>query len=168
MTHSRVSPALRALVVLAGGALLGGGSSACSSSSPGGAGGAGCYPDNDGITDDAYTVELTVDDAGFSKTIIATQNDSQVTLTVKNAGTKPHGFEVACTDARASYPNLPAGCSSTVCFPPAATIAPLDPGASKTIVFDTPVPDGLIYPFKSSEPDDGEVPALNDGQWSLM
>ncbi len=49
-----------------------------------------------------------------------------------------------------------------------AKIAPIDPGKSKTIVFDTPTPDGLLYPFKSSEPGDGKVSELNDGQWSVM
>ena len=158
------------MLILAGGTLSAGASSACSSSSStGGAdGGAACYPDNDGINDDAYTVELTVDDTGFSKKIVNTQNDSQVTFTLKNAGTKPHGFEVGCTDARASYPDLPAGCSATVCFPADAKIAPIAPGKSETIVFDTPTPDDLIYPFKSSEPDDGKVAGLSDGQWSLM
>ena len=54
------------------------------------------------------------------------------------------------------------------CFPASATIAPLAPGASATITFDTPTPDGLIYPFTSNEPADSAVPGLNDGQWSLM
>jgi hypothetical protein len=35
-------------------------------------------------------------------------------------------------------------------------------------MFETPVPDGLIYPFDSNEPDDKGIPGLNDGQWSLM
>jgi hypothetical protein len=67
-----------------------------------------------------------------------------------------------------AYPNLPAGCPTTACFDPGASIAPLAPGASKTITFETPVPDGLIYPFTSNEPDDSAVIALGSGQWSLM
>jgi hypothetical protein len=39
---------------------------------------------------------------------------------------------------------------------------------SMTVMFDTPTPDGLFYPFKSSQPSDSAVPGLNNGQWSLM
>jgi hypothetical protein len=124
---------------------------------------AGCYPDNDGINNVVATIDLTVDDTGFSRSPISTQNDSPVTLTLTNKGTKPHGFEVGCTTTTA-----PAGCATRVCFPDDSTIAPLAPGESKTITFETPTPDGIIYPFKSSEPADSDVKALNDGQWSLM
>ncbi len=40
-----------------------------------------------------------------------------------------------------------------------------------TITFFTPTPDGLLYPFKSSEPGDSSVPGLNGSlgsAWSLM
>ncbi|HTQ02278.1 MAG TPA: hypothetical protein VMI54_00425 [Polyangiaceae bacterium] len=141
----------------------------CSSKKPGDDDDDSCYPDNDGVTDDRpYTFDLTVDDAGFSKSLLNTQNSSPVTLTLQNNGTVPHGFEVDCVDVTSAYPDLPAGCSSMGCFPPESMIAPLDPGASATIMFVTPVPDNLIYPFKSSSPDDASVPGLNDGQWSLM
>jgi hypothetical protein len=124
---------------------------------------AGCYPDNDGINNVVATIDLTVDDTGFSKTVVSTQNDSPVTLTLTNKGTKPHGFELGCQTTTA-----PAGCATRACFPDDSTIAPLAPGASKTITFQTPTPDGIIYPFRSSEPADSNVKALNDGQWSLM
>lgn len=137
---------------------------ACTSSTTGG----GCFPDNDGLTGGSYTFVLTVDDAGFSKNLLASQNDAQATVTLTNNGTTPHGFAVGCVGVTSSYPNLPAGCPSTVCFPAAAAIAPLAPGASATITFDTPAPDGLIYPFTSNEPNDSAVPGLNNGQWSLM
>ena len=143
----------------------------CSSSTTGtsqGGDGASCFPDNDGINGGAYTFDLTVDDTGFSKTILASQNDAQVTLTLTNAGKKPHGFEVACTSVLPSYPDVPAGCPTEACFPSGSTIAPLAPGKSATVTFDTPTPDGLIYPFRSSEPADDDVPALNAGQWTLM
>jgi len=138
---------------------------ACESST---GGSASCYPDNDGINGGSYTFDLTVDDTGFSKLVLSTQNDAQATVTLQNTGTKPHGFTVGCTSVLPSYPDPPAGCSTTACFPSDATIAPLTPGASKTITFDTPTPDGLIYPFKSTEPDDSGVAGLNDGQWTLM
>src|SRR5262245_8635046 len=55
-----------------------------------------CFPDADGLTGGAYTIALTVTDTGFSKNVISTQDNSMVTLTLKNDGTKPHGFEVGC------------------------------------------------------------------------
>jgi hypothetical protein len=140
----------------------------------------GCYPDNDGINGGSYTIDLVVDDTGFypsggddagMKDVIQTQNDAIVTLTLKNTGTTPHGFEVSCTSVTPSYPNLPAGCPSMACFPASSIVAPIAPGTSVTITFDTPTPDGLLYPFKSSEPNDSTVPGLNGSEgtaWSLM
>jgi hypothetical protein len=55
--------------------------------------------------------------------------------------------------------------------PPASARAPASRrsrGATKTITFETPVPDNLIYPFTSNDPDDSAVVGLNSGQWSLM
>jgi hypothetical protein len=158
-----------------------------------------CFPDSDGLTGGSYTINLTVTDTGLftdtgaSKTVIATQNDSMITFTLTNSGTKPHGFEVECVSVLPSYPNLPAMCPPLSCFPgvtapgsaadagtadagPAdgsapvqsSRIDPIAPGTKKTITFFTPTPDGLIYPFKSSAPDDSAVPGLNNGQWSLM
>lgn len=157
-------PPLPAALLVVGAALV-----HCSSSSGNAGGDAGaCFSDSDGINGGTYTFDLTVDDTGFSKTILATQNDSQVTITLKNTGTKPHGFEVGCTSVATAYPDLPAGCPAKACFPASSTIAPIAPGATATITFDTPTPDSLIYPFGSSEPGDGAVPGLNSGQWTLM
>jgi hypothetical protein len=129
-----------------------------------------CFPDHDGINGGSYIFEATVDDEGFSKTVFATQNDATVLLTLKNTGTKPHGFAIECTNVKPTYPSIPAGCPSVACFPANAVIPPLMPGESKTITFDTPTPDGLLYPVKSSDPDDCSVQGLNGGstQWSLM
>ena len=131
-----------------------------------------CFPDTDGINGGSYVFDLTVDDTGFSKTILSTENDATVTLTLKNTGTKPHGFVVACTNVTPAYPTVPAGCPDLACFPSNAFIAPLNPGESKTITFDTPTPDGLDYPFSSSDPSDCAVPELNGAnnalQWVLM
>ena len=162
----------------------------CSSASSGGNSSSGddggeCYPDNDGVNNVPQTIDLVVDDTGFyagspdsgadtdagMKTVITTQNSSTVTFTLTNRGTKEHGFEVECTSVLPAYPSLPQGCSSTACFPSSSTIAPLAPGASKTVTFITPAPDNLNYPFKSNAPGDANVPALNgsDGTaWSLM
>jgi hypothetical protein len=127
-----------------------------------------CFPTNDGMNSGTYTFDLTVDDTGFSKMLLSSQNSAQVTLTLTNNGTKPHGFTVGCTSVTPAYPTLPAGCPTTACFPSNSTIAPIAPGASTTITFETPVPDNLIYPFTSNEPYDSAVAALNSGQWSLM
>jgi hypothetical protein len=130
-----------------------------------------CYPDNDGQTGDLDGMpmfDLTVDDTGFSKMLLTTQNSAVVMLTLTNNGTTPHGFQVGCTSVTSSYPNLPAGCAATACFPANSAIAPLDPGKSATILFTTPVPDNLLYPFTSNEPADSAVPALNNGQWNLI
>jgi len=136
-----------------------------------------CFPDNDGIDDQTYSIDIAVDDEGFTagsgadagpKKIISTQNDSEVTLTLTNDGTRPHGFRVDCVSVCSAYPTLPAGCSPLACFPSGATISPIDPGTSTTVTFVTPTPDGLIYPFSSGAPGDDSVPGLNDGQWSLM
>jgi hypothetical protein len=151
----------------------------CSSSSGGSASGDkgddddddSCFPDNDGVTgntDGIYNFVLTVDDTGFSKMLLTTQNSAMVSLMLTNTGTKPHGFKVGCTSVTPAYPNAPAGCPTTACFDASVSIAPLDPGKSATIMFETPVPDNLIYPFTSNEPADSAVPGLNNGQWSLM
>jgi subtilase family serine protease len=124
--------------------------------------GGSCFPDSDGLTGGDYVFDLTVDDSGFSKNILTTQNLAQVTLTVKNVGTKAHGFEVECKSVTA-----PRGCAKTSCFPGASTIPPLAPGASETVHFATPYPEG-IYTFKSNAPADSAVKALNEGQFILM
>jgi hypothetical protein len=160
----------------------------CSSSSPGSSAsgdGGSCYPDSDGVNNVPTPIDLVVDDTGFyagspdsgadtdagMKTVITTQNSSTITFTLTNRGTRNHGFEVGCTSVLPAYPDLPAGCSSMACFPGDSTVAPIAPGASKTVTFVTPAPDNLNYPFKSSAPGDANNPALNgsDGAaWSLM
>jgi hypothetical protein len=164
MIHARTRFA-PIVLVLVGAALLN-----CSSASPSKSGDDMCFPDNDGITGSPmpYTFDITVDDTGFSKTILTTQNEAMVTLTLKNTGTTPHGFKVGCTSVLSSFPDPPAGCPTTACFDASASIAPLQPGASATITFETPTPDNLIYPFTSNEPADSAVPALNNGQWNLI
>jgi hypothetical protein len=143
----------RATLVLLGLACL-----HCSGASDSGS----CLDDSNGKAGGDYTFILTVDDSGFSKQILQTENLAQVTLTLTNMGTKPHGFEVACIETSA-----PAGCSRMACFPDGSTIAPLAPGASTTVTFDTPSPEG-IYTFTSGAPGDGEVEGLNDGQFIVM
>lgn len=168
MVHAGPPPSCLALLVVVG----------CSSSS--GTTAAGdegdddgvCFPDNDGTTGDVDGIpmfNLIVDDTGFSKMLLTSQNSAMVTVTLTNTGTTPHGFKVGCTSVTPAYPSVPAGCPTTACFDPtAAAIPPLNPGQTATIMFVTPVPDNLIYPFTSNEPADSAVPGLNDGQWNLM
>jgi hypothetical protein len=154
----------------------------CSSSSPGSS---SCYPDSDGVTDMPATVDVVVDDMGFyagspdsgaatdagMRMAITSQNASTITFTLTNQGTKEHGFEVECTSVLPTYPDLPAGCPSTACFPATSTIAPIAPGTSKTVTFVTPAPDNLLFPYKSSAPGDANVPGLNGTEgsaWDLM
>jgi len=178
MTHARDPLAPGLALGLVGAALLH--CSSCSTSAHAGGDGGACFADSDGITGGSYTIDLVVDDTGFHpsggadagmKNVLTTQNDSTVTLTLTNTGTKPHGFEVECTRVTPAYPDLPAGCADMSCFPSSSTIAPIASGESKTVTFFTPTADGLLYPFKSSAPDDSTVPGLNDSQgsaWNLM
>jgi hypothetical protein len=173
MPRARASLALRAALALGVSALVhcGSASTPTGGGAPGADGSAtsdACFPDSDGINGGEDTFVITVDDTGFSKTILATQNDAQATVTLTNTGTKPHGFKVGCVSVLSSYPNLPSGCPRDSCFASNAEIPPLAPGESATITFDTPTPDNLIYPFTSNEAADSDVPGLNDGQWALM
>jgi len=88
--------------------------------------------DQDGIVGGDYTFELAVDDAGFSPTILKTQNLANVTLTLKNAGAMPHGFAIACM--------------GSTCFPDASKIAPVVGGATAVAKFQTPRVEGT-YTF---------------------
>jgi hypothetical protein len=115
---------------------------ACSSGTKGN--GDTCSADDaDGMNGGSTTLDLTIDDTAFTPAILKTENRANVTLTVKNAGTKPHDFVVACL----ATPNGN-GCPTTSCFPDAATIGSIPPDASVTTTFTTPSPEG-IYDFKS-------------------
>jgi hypothetical protein len=157
VVRTRCLLALRAMVVLLGLAL-----SRCGVGASGGGGGSSCLDDANGLSGGDYTFVLTVDDTAFSKPILQTENLAQVTLTLTNMGTKPHGFAIECIPTSA-----PAGCPAQSCFPDGSTIAPLAPGASATVIFDTPSTEG-IYTFKSNDPGDGAVSGLNAGQFILM
>jgi hypothetical protein len=129
-----------------------------------------CFPDHDGISGCQATIFATVDDTTFSKTVFSSQNYSIVSLMLTNKGSKPHGFEVECTSTLPGYPGLSASCPQVSCFPSDSTIAPLAPGDSKTVTFLAPIPDGIGFPVKSSDPSDCDVPGLNGSfiKWQLM
>lgn len=95
--------------------------------------------DQDGIIGGSATFVLSVDDARFLPSILKAQNLAHVTLSLTNAGSKPHGFAV--------------GCLNDTCFPEAATILPIEPAAVVTLEFDTPRAEG-IFVFGSGAPGD--------------
>ncbi len=101
-------------------------------------------PDQDGVIGGGFTFQVEVSDTAFSPVIVKAQNSGMVTLTVKNTGLRPHDLVVACLTTM--------GC--TACFPDAAKIAPLQPGASTTVTFTAPAQEG-IYDFKSDVSGDG-------------
>ncbi len=153
------------------GAPSGGGASGAASSIPGASGAAGaadaddddddddnkgCTPDDqDGVVGGNNTVKLYVTDTGVNvgttdsgQPNIAVQNTANVTLTITNAGTRPHSFQVACRPT-----DLPAGCPQTSCFPDAANVPAIAPGDHVTVTFRTPLVEGE-YKFTSDEPGD--------------
>jgi hypothetical protein len=117
-----------------------------------------CNPDDsDGVVGGNYTVLISVNDTGYAvggvdsgstEPNIAAQNRSNVTLTLTNVGTTPHGLHVACIPT-----GLPEACPALSCFPDAANIPPLAPGDSATVTFVTPALEGA-YPFISDAPGD--------------
>jgi hypothetical protein len=101
-------------------------------------GGACTGPDEDGVVGGTYTFEVEVSDTGFRPAVIKAQNSGTITLTLKNAGTAPHGLDIACLVVQ--------GCTS--CFPDASKIAPIAPGAQATATFTAPAEEG-IFPVRS-------------------
>lgn len=127
---------------------LGAGAVHCSTSS----GGDTCSPgDSDGLNGGDTTFVLTVSDDAFAPIILKAQNLSSVTLTLQNAGTRPHDFVVDCLPT----PN-DNGCPTTSCFPDASAIGPVPPDGSATTTFVTPNPEG-IYTFRSDLPGDTQT-----------
>jgi hypothetical protein len=126
------------LIIIVATAALG-----CSDSSKADDPGGPCGGDADGVIGGNFTFDVTVNDTGFSPVILKAQNNGQVTLTVKNTGTKPHDFVVQCLTAQ--------GC--TACFPDSAKVAPVAPGATATATFTAPGLEG-IYTIGSDVPGD--------------
>jgi len=108
-----------------------------------------CTPDDaDGIISEPARLVVTVTDTEFSPRILAAQNSSDVTLTLDNQGTTPHGFVIDCLPT----PNRD-GCPTESCFSSQAQIEPLAPGESTRITFVTPLVEG-IYGFHSGGSED--------------
>jgi hypothetical protein len=141
MSHRERAGVLLGLAVIA----AAGGALRCSSA-PGAA--SACSGDADGLQGGNVTLDLEISDTAFSPAILKAENLARVTLTLKNTGTLPHDFVVACI----ATPNGN-GCPATSCFPDGGAIGPLAPGASTTATFSTPNPEG-IYDFRSDLPGD--------------
>jgi len=111
-----------------------------------------CTPDDaDGIVSEPANPLLTVTDDGFTPKLVTAQNTSDITLTLENRGTRPHGFVVDCLPT----PNTE-GCPAKSCFPSEARIGALEAGDSATIRFESPLVEG-IYVFHSGAPGDDEL-----------
>jgi hypothetical protein len=103
-----------------------------------------CTPDDaDGVISEPANPELIVTDSEFMPKIVTTQNSSAIKLKLTNEGSTPHGFVVDCLPT----PNTD-GCPMKSCFPSEAKIDALEPGADATILFDSPLVEG-IYTFRS-------------------
>jgi hypothetical protein len=108
-------------------------------------------------------------DSGSTEPNITTENLATVTLTLTNVGTRPHDVVIGCLPS-----GLPTQCPLQVsCFPNpddagstpgSVTLVPtVQPGASATVTFVTPVVEGA-YPFISNEPgDDTSLNPVDDG-----
>ena len=123
-----------------------------------------CRTDQNGASGGSQVVDLTVNDVAFSvgaadsgstEPNITVENAATVTLTIVNAGSKPHDLVVHCRPT----PNG-LGCPVQSCFPPGANIPPLQPGASATTTFVAPFQEGA-YLFTSDI--DGDTQTAPDG-----
>jgi len=120
------------------------GSAGCSSSDSR----SSCSPDDqDGVVGGTATVMVSVSDTAFAvggvnsgsmEPNITIQNSTRVTLTLTNAGTKPHDMVISCIPTNSS-----ARCPMSMsCFPGDANIAALMPGESATVTFQAPAVEG--------------------------
>ena len=119
-----------------------------------------CTPeDADGVISEPATLLLTVTDTNFAPIVLTTQNSSEITLTLRNDGTTPHGFVVDCRPT----PNDD-GCPTQSCFPSESQIELVVPGEQATVVFETPLVEGL-YDFRSGVAEDAD---LGGGQFLVQ
>jgi len=102
-------------------------------------GDSGVGGDTDGIRGGALVFVVHAGDAEFAPAIVKSENSAQITLTLRNVGTKPHGFVVDDIDG--------------------SEIAPIAPGASAIVTFETP-DEETIYTIRSTAPGDDLT-----GQW---
>jgi hypothetical protein len=103
-----------------------------------------CAEVGDGVSGGAASIVIIVDDDGFRPRQVTAQDKAKVTLTLKNEGTRPHGFAVDCVPT----PNSDS-CPSQSCFLDNATIPPIPPGGSATITVVAPDLE-RPYPIRST------------------
>jgi hypothetical protein len=108
--------------------------------------------DADGVTGGNVSFEVTVDDDGFVPAILTSQDSANVTLTLRNTGTRPHAFVIDCMPT----PNAN-GCPMTSCFPDTASISAVAPDSLATTTFVVPRVEGIHY-YHSDEPGDTDGP----------
>lgn len=113
-----------------------------------GAGNACELEDQDGIIGGTEVFVLRVRDAGFDPIILTAQNQSDVTLTLRNESSGEAAFLVDCL----LTPNQD-GCSQESCFEAQANIAPIAPGESATVQFKLPAVEG-DYVYRARAGDD--------------
>jgi len=102
-----------------------------------------CHPtDADGIEAGDYTFVVAVNDQGYTPRILKSQNLGNITLTLKNVGSKPHDLVIDCIPIDAP------GCPKTSCFPATANVTTVVPGETATTTFTVPYVEG-IYTFRS-------------------
>lgn len=114
-----------------------------------------CVPEGDSVSGVDAKFVIVVDDDGFTPALVTAQDLSNVTLTLKNQGTRPHGFTVGCVPTPNDY-----GCPTQSCFADEATIAPIPPGGSATATFATPSIED-VYPFRSTADGDTQTGQFN-------
>lgn len=101
------------------------------------------------VTDSAFAVGGA--DSGSMQRNITIENVTTVTLTLQNAGSRPHDFVVLCQPTPNSI-----GCPMQSCFPPEARIPAVQPGQSATTMFVAPFKEGA-YVFVSDLPGDTQT-----------
>jgi hypothetical protein len=151
--YVRMARAVWTAVVVAAGAVH------CNSTTPNNPDGGCQLDDQNGVSGGTQPIDLTVSDTAFSvggpdsgstQPNITVENSSTVILTMFNVGTTPHDFKVSC--------QLPSSdnCEMTWCFPAAASIPPVQPGASATVTFVAPFQEGT-YLFVSDVGGDSQT-----------
>ena len=98
--------------------------------------------DVDGIRGGTLSFVVRAGDDAFSPAIVRSENSGHVTVTLRNTGTRPHGFVVDAFDG--------------------SEIAPIAPGASAVVSFDTP-DEEMIYTIRSTAEGDDAL----TGQWII-
>jgi hypothetical protein len=104
--------------------------------------------DQDGIIGGTDVFVLRVTDTGFEPVILTAQNQSDVTLTLRNESSGQAGFMVDCLPT----PNQD-GCAQESCFPGEALIPAIAPGQSASAEFQLPAVEGE-YVYRALAGDD--------------